>query len=123
MVVVDTSVFIDHLRGYKPANDFFISLDDKDLLFSALSEAELLSGKSCNDSEQRESILQFLKRWKKIDVTNPIAMMAGDLRRTYEITLSDAIIAATAIIYNMELLTRDISDFKGIKELKIRAPY
>ena len=54
MEVVYTSIFIDHLRGYKPANDFFNSLDNKVLLFSALSEAELLTGKSCNDSEQRE---------------------------------------------------------------------
>jgi|SRR3989338_10060593 len=123
MEVVDTSIFIDHLRGYKPANDFFNSLDNKVLLFSALSEAELLTGKSCNDSEQRESVLQFLKRWKKIDVTNPIAMKAGDLRRTHEITISDAIIAATAIIYDAELLTRDVGDFKSIEGLKTREPY
>ncbi len=123
MEVVDTSIFIDHLRGHKPSSDFFTSLDGKVLLFSALSEAELLSGKSCNNPEQRENVLQFLKRWKKIDVTNPIAMKAGDLRRANEITLSDAIIAATAIVYSAELLTRDVSDFKNIEGLKVRVPY
>ncbi|HLC54664.1 MAG TPA: PIN domain-containing protein [Candidatus Nanoarchaeia archaeon] len=73
--------------------------------------------------QSKESVLQFLKRWKKIDVTNPIAMKAGDLRRTHEITISDAIIAATAIIYDAELLTRDVGDFKSIEGLKTREPY
>jgi len=45
------------------------------------------------------------------------------LRRTHEITISDAIIAATAIIYDAELLTRDVGDFKSIEGLKTREPY
>ena len=123
MEVVDTSIFSDHLRGYKPASDFLASLNSEVLLFSALSEAELLVGKSCNDAKKRESILQFLRKWKKIDVTNPIAVKAGDLRRTYDIVLSDAIIAATALIYDAVLFTKDVDDFKVIKELKIKDPY
>lgn len=123
MEVVDTSIFIDHFRGYKPATDFFNSLKDSSLFFSALSETELLVGKSCDDFNKRESILQFLKRWKKFDVTNPIAVKAGDLRRLYNITITDAIIAATALVNDAELLTRDIDDFKQIRELKVKSPY
>jgi len=39
-------------------------------------------------------------------------MKAGDLRRTHEI-----------IIYDAELLTRDVGDFKSIEGLKTREPY
>lgn len=123
MEVIDTSIFIDHLRGYQPAVDFFDSINDATTLFSALTEAELLTGKSCNDTGKRESLLRFLHRWKKIDVTNAVAVKAGDLRRIYDITITDAIIAATALCYNAFLLTRDLGDFKGIPGLRVKSPY
>ncbi|HLC53855.1 MAG TPA: type II toxin-antitoxin system VapC family toxin [Candidatus Nanoarchaeia archaeon] len=121
MEVVDTSIFIDHLRGHRPATDFFNSATE--LLFSALTEVELLTGKSCDNAEKREGILQFLKRWEKIEVDNPIAVIAGDLRRKHDITISDAIIAATALVRKATLLTRDVNDFKSIQGLTVRSLY
>jgi predicted nucleic acid-binding protein len=37
--------------------------------------------------------------------------------------LSDAIIAATAVTHNLVLLTHNISDFKGVKNLEIQDPW
>jgi len=41
--------------------------------------------------------------------------LAGDLKRKYNFLLPDAIIAATALHNNMEILTRNLKDFKKIK--------
>jgi len=41
----------------------------------------------------------------------------------YKIKLPDAIIAATAIVYDLILVTRNISDFKNIDGLHVVDPH
>ena len=47
-----------------------------------------------------------------------------DLRKNHhKIKLPDAIIAATALCFNAVLITRNVSDFSSIKELKLLDPF
>jgi len=124
MMLIDTNIFVDHFRGYKDSTKFFETLIERnDVLFSAITEAELVSGKECNDRNRKEKILYFLCRWNKIPVSNQIACLAGDINRGYYLSIPDAIIAATAMVNNAELLTRNFNGFKKIPSLKIRVPY
>ncbi len=124
MILIDTNIFVDHLRNYKPAVAYFESIAGKDdVLFSAITESELLAGNANNDPRKRETLLHFLSSWDKINVTNPIAVMAGDLSRKYGLSIPDSIIASTAINCRAELITRNLSDFKKKEGLLIRAPY
>ena len=126
LVVIDSSIFVDYLRNYQPSISFFQLIPKEkraDMLFSAITETELITGKSCNDNSIRTIILNMLNSFTKIDVNNQIALRAGDLCRIYGIDLPDSIIAATALIHKAELLTRNIGDFKLIKDLKVRSPY
>lgn len=43
-----------------------------------------------------------------------------DLRKKYHLKLADAVIAATAIVYNMPLITAD-KQFRTVKELTLIA--
>jgi predicted nucleic acid-binding protein len=45
--------------------------------------------------------------------------LAAELRRKYNLKLADAVVAVTAILTNSKLITRDIRDFKKVKELEI----
>lgn len=45
------------------------------------------------------------------------------IREIYKIKLPDAIITATALVYNLTLITRNISDFQNIESLKIINPH
>src|SRR3989338_6249365 len=121
MEIIDTNLFIDHFRGYAPATLFFESLEGA--IFSAVTETELVAGSQCSVSETKKDILQFLSKWKKINVDNQIALLAGDLSRKDGLELGDAIIAATAIINKAELLTRNVRDFEKIKTLRVKSPY
>ena len=124
VIVIDTNVFVDHLRGYAPAVAFFESLGSKeDILFSAITEAELVAGQECKEKIKKEGVLQFLGQWNKIIVTNQIAVLAGDLSRDKGIDLPDALIAATALVNKAELVTKNVKDFKRIAELSLRVPY
>lgn len=51
-----------------------------------------------------------------------VAERAVALRQQRKMTLGDAIIAATALVHDLPLLTRNVEDFKGITNLRIENP-
>ena len=121
--ILDTSILIDHLRGYKPATQYLDSLNDKETAISVITEAEVLSGESCNNSSIRESISHLLSRWKHIDVSRDIAIQTGDIKRKYRLTMPDALIAATALLHGLEVSTKNVKDFAKVEGIVIKAPY
>jgi predicted nucleic acid-binding protein len=46
-----------------------------------------------------------------------------EVRRLYKLKLPDAIIAATALIYEFALISWNTKDFKNIPELEVINPY
>ena len=42
-------------------------------------------------------------------------MKTIELRKNYKLKLGDAIIAATALVYNLKIITRNTTDFKLIE--------
>jgi predicted nucleic acid-binding protein len=56
-------------------------------------------------------------------LTETIADTAIHLRRTHGIRLPDAVIAATALVHDCALVTRNESDFSGICMLEIVNPF
>ena len=59
----------------------------------------------------------------KIEVNNQILQTAGEFRRNYDVQLPDAIIASTAFLQNAKLWTKNIEDFRKIKEIEVEEPY
>ena len=47
---------------------------------------------------------------------------AIELRQQRKMSLGDSIIAATALVFDAELYTRNIDDFKYIEEIKVSNP-
>jgi len=45
------------------------------------------------------------------------------IRQTKKIALGDAIIAATALVYDLVLISRNTSDFKNIDDLQVFDPH
>lgn len=123
-ILIDTNIFIDYLRNFKPAVEFFQSIIEReDVYFSAITEAELIAGNGNNNPEKREKLLHFLHRWNKIPVDNPMVILAGDLSRNCRTSIPDSIIAATALTVNARLLTKNVKHFDNIPNLKIKSPY
>ncbi len=58
-IVLDTDLFIDLLRGFEKAIEYFERLREEDYIiyFSAITEIELISGKECNKIENLNHIL------------------------------------------------------------------
>lgn len=124
-ICIDTDVFIDFLRGQKLAKDFLSQMikNADAIYFSAITEAELLSGQSCNESKTRELVISLLNSFTKIEVDNPIAQLAGYIRRTHATPLPDAIIAATALKMDALLYSKNSKDYMPIPDLLFENPY
>lgn len=66
-----------------------------------------------------QQIVSFTENAFVIALNDEIAAQTILLRKEYKIKLPDAIIAATAIIFNLTLITNNTDDFKNISDLEI----
>ena len=66
---------------------------------------------------------QFIHSTIVIELEKSIRWKAADLRKTYRIKLPDAIIAATALVYDLTLLGQNVPDFGKIDGLKLINPW
>ena len=110
-VLVDTDVFIDHLRGARRITA------SKDVVhYSVVTRAELFAGRG----SEEELVRLLLAPFREISVDGPVAENAGRLRRSLEIGMADALIAATALQNGCALVTRNVRDFHDVPRLRLR---
>lgn len=91
-------------------------------VISAITEIELLSWKSATEKDV-EVLQNSIDDVLVIELEQPIKYKTADIPRKYKIKLPDAIIAATALIYELNLVSRNISDFKNIDGLQLINPW
>ncbi|MFN0201316.1 MAG: type II toxin-antitoxin system VapC family toxin [Bacteroidia bacterium] len=75
---------------------------------------------SFEDKTYFESCIALLQVF---EVSQSISDKAVELRQNQKMSLGDAIIAATAIVHDCELVTRNVGDFAGITALKLLNPF
>ena len=110
-LLVDTDVFIDHLRGaveLRPGRHR--------LHYSVVTRAELFAGNTATNLST-----QLLAPFREIPIDRSIAERAGRIAREFAVRLPDALIAATALEHNLDLSTRNVKDFERIRGLRLRA--
>ncbi len=107
--LADTNIFIYLTQGIKPVVNF---LQNKKLSLSIISSMELLSWPQLSETEIT-TIENMLGQCDIIQLSESIAAKAIQIRRQSKIELPDAIIAATALVNDLPLLTAD-KDFKKI---------
>ena len=118
-ILLDTNIVIEkyphgnvglaELRNY--GEKFWISV---------ISVCELFSLPGLSETEEKQ-IIKFISNFKILGVNYPIARRAATLIRTrpnrkYR---SDLIIAASALVFNIPILTKNQKDFVRIPDLKI----
>ena len=123
-IVINSDIFVDALRGAVEAKEVlkFLSFQ-KEVFYSEISVAELMSSKACDDKKIKESTIKIFSVFRGIPVDEKIVQQAAYFRRRYGLLLPDAIIAATAFHFESELLTANAKDFSKIRELKVKNPY
>jgi predicted nucleic acid-binding protein len=85
---------------------------------SVINRIELLGFKGLNQ-EEINALELFIKNSVVIDLDEEIVLETIRIRKEYSIKVPDAIIAATCLINNCELISNNIRDFKQIHGLNI----
>lgn len=121
--LIDTNVVIDYLGKILPAAgmDFMDGVIDAGPNVSVVTKIEMLGFNA--PPEHYQLLSNFIKDATVIDLTNNIVDSTIDIRKKYKTKLPDAIIAATALVHNMILITRNISDFRYVKSLPVIDPH
>ena len=119
--LIDTNVVIDYFGDKLPKNAviFFEAID---LNFSVVSKIEVLGWFNATQN-QLNPLISFMDVVNIIDLNKSVIDKTILIRQTKRILLGDAIIAATAIVNNLTLMTRNISDFKNIEGLIVLEPH
>ena len=73
--------------------------------------------------EEESALLCFIDASPTYALDDEVIEQAIQLRQQKKMKLGDAIIAATAIAYNIPLVTRNEDDFKHIPGLDLRNPF
>jgi len=88
---------------------------------SVITYMEVL-GYQFRDSKEEKFIREMLEIFSVLFIDQEIADMAIEIRKKQRIKLPDAIIAATAKVLDLCLVTRNIDDFKKV-EIQIANPF
>jgi len=116
--VFDTNILIDYLGGVDAARDEMRRYRQR--LISVVTWMEVLIGARSDD--ETDVIEMFLRDFRVVEVTRPVARDAIDLRRAHRIRLPDALIWASARAESALLVTRNTKDFPK-NDPGVRIPY
>lgn len=121
--LIDTNAVIDYLGKKLPVKgtDLMNEIIDAIPNVSVVTKIEILGFNA--PEEHYQLLTNFMNDATIFDLTSSIVDISIDIRKKHKTKLPDAIIAATAIAYDMILLSRNVSDFKNIQGLQVVDPH
>ncbi len=121
----DTNTVIYYLQQqFPPSAEMLIDKLIREALpvISAITEIELLCWKSATEKDL-EILHSFIDEAVVIELEQPIKYKTAEIRKKFNIKLPDAIIAATAIVNDLIIVTRNTKDFEKVEGLEVINPY
>ena len=121
MILVDTNVIIESLRGKEETVRLLEKIGLKNISISTITEMELYIG--ARDKKELNFIKKRLKKIEIIDFDKKISKKSVELvfkfSKSHTLDIPDSIIAATSLINGLPLMTYNKKDFKFIPDLKL----
>ncbi len=129
MYLLDSDWIIQALSNRQPAARLLQRLEGSAIFVSYISVGEIYEGAfvTANPQAHLTSFRQFLSSYRILTLTDPIMERFAELRsylrrRGQRIPDFDLLIAATALHYNLTLLTFNRRDFERIPDLVVYHP-
>ena len=119
--LIDTNIVIDVLGNVMP-NNVKQKIFQFSPIVSAVTYMEALGWHKAT-ANQLLILQKFMDAATILPIDQPVIEMTVLLRQQKRIGLGDAIIAATAIVHNKVLVTRNVSDFKSLDKLVVFNPW
>ena len=112
--LLDTNAILYILGGDEALSTL---LYNERLYISVITEMELLSYKNITVREKQQ-IKNFLSDFEIINITDAVKDRAIEIKKDSHLKLPDSIIAATAIVLDISLVTSD-KQFKTVTDLNL----
>ena len=121
--LIDTNTVIDYLGRKMPEAGmaFLNQVLDSSPTVSVITKIEVLGFNAL--AEDYQLLEDFMGDVDLIELTAAIIERTITIRKLYKTKLPDAIIAATALVHDFTLITRNTNDFKNITGIKLHNPY
>lgn len=118
--LIDSNIILEYLSNTLPFDGKILleNIIDKEFNISIINRIEILGHESVN-----KPIEEFINLANSYGLSKEIETMTIKLRKKKKIKIPDAIIAATCIVNDFILITRNENDFKNIENLKFINPH
>jgi len=123
MILCDTNIFIHAFNGDEATLAQLQIIGLKNIALSAVTLMELYQGMG-----DKIELAQMKKKCRYFDilhVNTEVSLLAIELIANFKLShglqIPDAIIGATAIVYNVPLYTYNVKDFKFMSNIKLYA--
>lgn len=122
LILIDTDILIDVARNVQPAIDALENLNKTyRVAISSVTEMELIVG--CKNKSELRKLEKFLQYFSIIPIDRQITETAVKFLKKYQLShnllIADALIAATAIVFDIDFISKNQRDFKYISTLKL----
>ncbi|MFT4092243.1 MAG: type II toxin-antitoxin system VapC family toxin [Niabella sp.] len=119
-VLIDTNVLLGYIGKALPAKGMtsVAKLIDEAFNISFVNKIEILGHPSAD-----EELKAFIDLAAVFDLSDAIVEKTIQIRKQHKTKLGDALIAATALVEGLTLVTRNEDDFKKIEGIEIINPW
>ena len=119
-MLLDSNVIIYAVRPqYQSLRNFIIQNLPA---YSGISYVEALGFHGISNSDLQD-LTALLGQLRMLPIDPPVLDRAVMPRQQRRISLGDSIIAATALVHNLTLVTRNVADFRWITNLPLLDPF
>lgn len=121
MILCDTNILIEFYKGNPTIIQELQKISPEKLAISIITRAELYYG--AINKQELNSIQNHLDLLQNIPLDPPISekfiQIMAQYSLSHKLNIPDALIAATALVYNISLYTLNLKDFRYIQDLKL----
>ncbi len=123
--LIDTNILIYFFDGKlsDEQKEKVISIFEKSFNISVITKIEFLGFKDYLDSEKYSQAKEFIKHANVIQLSDDLVETIIEIKQEYNIKLGDAIIATTALVNNLTVVTRNQKDFDKIDGVVVFNPF
>ena len=121
IIMFDSNIIVDYLRQKPQITDFIEKYGKSNLAISPIVSMEIYQGVLSKMDLNRTR--KKMNGFATLELNQDIVQLALQLQQqyilSYRVGIPDTLIAATALVFDLELLTYNLKDFRFIPTLKV----
>ena len=122
--LLDSNTVIDYIAGLysDKATQWLNHIIDDEIIVSVITKIEVLSFDPDKD-DNYPILVDFFEASTILELSDSIVNKTIQIRQKQKIKLPDSVIASTALVHGLVLVSRNTKDFRDVPDLEVINPY